>query len=61
MGNVEPRTSNVERLTSLDVFRGATIAGMLVVNTPGSWSHVYGQLLHADWHGWTYTDTIFPF
>src|SRR5580765_4172675 len=34
---------------------------MLVVNTPGSWSHVYGQLLHADWHGWTYTDTIFPF
>ena len=34
---------------------------MLVVNTPGSWSHVYGQLLHAEWHGWTYTDTIFPF
>jgi predicted acyltransferase len=61
VGNVEPRTSNVERLTSLDVFRGATIAGMLVVNTPGSWSHVYPQLLHADWHGWTYTDTIFPF
>jgi predicted acyltransferase len=50
-----------ERLVSLDVFRGATIAGMFIVNTPGSWSHVYGQLLHADWHGWTYTDTIFPF
>jgi len=50
-----------QRLVSLDVFRGATIAGMLVVNTPGTWSHVYGQLLHADWHGWTYTDTIFPF
>ena len=49
------------RLVSLDVFRGATIAGMLVVNTPGSWGHVYGQLLHAEWHGWTYTDTIFPF
>ena len=49
------------RLVSLDVFRGATIAGMFVVNTPGSWDHVYPQLLHADWHGWTYTDTIFPF
>ena len=61
MGNVERRTSNVERLTSLDVFRGATIAGMLVVNTPGSWEHVYPPLLHAEWNGWTYTDTIFPF
>ena len=50
-----------DRLTSLDLFRGATIAGMLVVNTPGSWDHVYGQLLHAEWNGWTYTDTIFPF
>jgi predicted acyltransferase len=50
-----------QRLVSLDVFRGATIAGMLVVNTPGTWSHAYPQLLHADWHGWTYTDTIFPF
>ncbi len=49
------------RLTSLDVVRGATIAGMLVVNTPGSWEHVYPQLLHAEWNGWTYTDTIFPF
>jgi predicted acyltransferase len=49
------------RLVSLDIFRGATIAGMFVVNTPGSWSHVYPQLLHAEWHGWTYTDTIFPF
>jgi predicted acyltransferase len=50
-----------QRLTSLDVFRGATIAGMLVVNTPGTWEHAYPQLLHADWNGWTYTDTIFPF
>jgi predicted acyltransferase len=41
--------------------RGATIAGMIVVNDPGSWSAVYPQLLHADWNGWTYTDTIFPF
>lgn len=46
---------------SLDVFRGATIAGMMLVNNPGSWSAVYAPLLHAPWHGWTYTDTIFPF
>jgi predicted acyltransferase len=49
------------RLLALDAFRGATIAGMMVVNTPGSWDHVYAPLLHAEWHGWTYTDTIFPF
>jgi predicted acyltransferase len=54
-------SSNAQRLVSLDAFRGATIAGMFVVNTPGSWDHVYGQLLHAEWNGWTYTDTIFPF
>ena len=41
--------------------RGATIAGMIVVNNPGTWSAVYPQLRHAEWHGWTYTDTIFPF
>jgi predicted acyltransferase len=41
--------------------RGATIAGMIVVNNPGTWSAVYPSLRHADWHGWTYTDTIFPF
>ncbi len=50
-----------KRLDALDVFRGLTIAGMLVVNTPGTWEHVYPPLLHAEWHGWTYTDTIFPF
>ncbi|MFN2387253.1 MAG: acyltransferase family protein [Thermoanaerobaculia bacterium] len=49
------------RLLALDVVRGATIAGMIVVNNPGTWAHVYPQLLHAEWHGWTYTDTIFPF
>jgi len=54
-------TDNSQRLVSLDVFRGATIAGMLVVNTPGTWEHAYPQLLHAEWNGWTYTDTIFPF
>jgi predicted acyltransferase len=49
------------RLLALDVFRGLTIAGMIVVNTPGTWAHVYPPLLHAEWHGWTPTDTIFPF
>lgn len=46
---------------SLDVFRGATIASMILVNNPGSWDAVYGQLDHAEWNGWTFTDTIFPF
>jgi predicted acyltransferase len=49
-----------KRLLSLDVFRGATIAGMILVNNPGSWSDVYSPLLHAEWHGWTFTDLIFP-
>ncbi|MBI4876727.1 MAG: DUF1624 domain-containing protein, partial [Acidobacteria bacterium] len=49
------------RLESLDVFRGATIAAMILVNNPGSWSAVYSPLLHAGWHGWTPTDLIFPF
>lgn len=50
-----------ERLVSLDVFRGITIAGMILVNNPGSWANVYPPLLHAEWHGWTPTDLIFPF
>jgi len=50
-----------ERLVSLDVFRGLTIVGMILVNNPGSWSYVYGPLAHAEWHGWTPTDLIFPF
>lgn len=45
----------------MDAFRGATMAAMVIVNTPGSWSHVYAPLLHAEWHGWTPTDLIFPF
>jgi predicted acyltransferase len=49
------------RLLSLDVFRGITIAGMILVNNPGSWAHVYPPLRHAEWDGWTPTDLIFPF
>ncbi|HEX3233064.1 MAG TPA: heparan-alpha-glucosaminide N-acetyltransferase domain-containing protein [Gemmatimonadales bacterium] len=49
------------RLQSLDVFRGLTIAAMLLVNNPGTWSHVYPPLEHAAWNGWTPTDLVFPF
>lgn len=49
------------RLLSLDAFRGATIAGMILVNNPGTWSHIYWPLKHAEWHGWTPTDLVFPF
>lgn len=50
-----------DRLESLDAVRGITIAGMILVNNPGSWSAVYAPLLHAEWHGWTPTDLVFPF
>lgn len=49
------------RLVALDVLRGATIAAMILVNNPGSWSHIYAPFKHAEWHGWTFTDLIFPF
>lgn len=55
----QPLVSN--RLVSLDAFRGITILGMIMVNNPGTWSAMYGPLKHADWHGWTPTDLIFPF
>ena len=55
--SVDPK----KRLISLDVFRGITIAGMILVNNPGSWSHVYPALEHAEWNGCTPTDLIFPF
>lgn len=48
------------RLSSLDAFRGATIALMVVVNTAGDGRHSYGPLKHAEWHGWTITDVVFP-
>ncbi len=49
------------RFRSLDVFRGATVALMILVNNPGSWSAIYPPLAHAPWHGWTATDLVFPF
>jgi predicted acyltransferase len=54
-------TVGANRLISLDIFRGMTIAGMILVNNPGDWSAVYPPLLHAEWNGWTPTDLIFPF
>jgi predicted acyltransferase len=54
-------TGTRERLLSLDVFRGMTVAGMLLVNNPGDWGHIFPPLEHAAWHGWTPTDLIFPF
>lgn len=56
-----PTTGRPERLVSLDVFRGMTVAGMLLVNNPGTWSAIYPPLEHAAWNGWTPTDLIFPF
>ena len=50
-----------ERIISVDIFRGLTIVLMILVNTPGSWEHVYAPLLHATWHGYTPTDLVFPF
>ncbi len=54
---VQPR----QRLLSLDVFRGITMAAMILVNNPGDWKNIYEPLDHAEWHGWTPTDLIFPF
>jgi len=50
-----------QRYYSLDVFRGATVALMILVNNPGSWAHIYSPLGHASWHGCTPTDLVFPF
>jgi len=51
----------MQRLESLDVFRGLTIAGMILVSTPGTWDAVYAPLEHAPWDGWTLADLVFPF
>ena len=54
-------TQNINRFISLDIFRGATMALMVNVNTPGTWTYVYAPLRHAEWHGCTLTDLVFPF
>src|SRR5215813_168704 len=56
---MNPSSSN--RLLSLDAFRGLTVAGMVLVNNPGTWNFIYWPLEHAEWNGWTPTDLIFPF
>ncbi|MEA2705552.1 MAG: hypothetical protein QOH22_340 [Gemmatimonadaceae bacterium] len=58
---VAPVAPKRERLLSLDVFRGMTVAGMLLVNNPGTWGAIFPPLEHAEWNGWTPTDLIFPF
>jgi len=50
-----------QRIESVDILRGFTIAAMILVNTPGTWNAVYAPLLHANWHGLTPTDLVFPF
>ncbi|MCM1037203.1 MAG: DUF5009 domain-containing protein [Bacteroides sp.] len=54
-------TARPRRLLALDIMRGITIAGMIMVNNPGSWGHIYTPLGHAEWHGLTPTDLVFPF
>src|ERR1700751_118822 len=49
-----------QRVLLVDVLRGLTIALMILVNDPGDWKHVFGQLEHAEWNGWTLTDLVFP-
>ena len=53
--------AGTERFRSLDIFRGAAVALMILVNNPGSWSHLYPPVAHAAWHGVTPTDLVFPF
>ncbi|QEG36821.1 acyltransferase family protein [Bythopirellula goksoeyrii] len=59
--SVPEATLPTTRLLALDVFRGFTILAMILVNNPGDWGHLYWPLGHADWHGWTPTDLVFPF
>lgn len=58
---MENTSSRTARLTSVDVFRGMTIVAMILVNNPGSFATTYWPLQHAQWHGWTPTDLVFPF
>ena len=56
-----PETPSAGRLAALDLFRGATVAAMLFVNNPGSWAFILPPFDHAEWHGCTPTDLVFPF
>src|SRR5690606_5450856 len=65
MANLSSLSANIlskktRRYLSLDVLRGLTIALMVIVNNPGSWSAIYSPLEHAAWHGFTPTDLVFP-
>tara|TARA_B100001115_G_scaffold11697_1_gene8368 strand:+ start:153 stop:491 length:339 start_codon:yes stop_codon:yes gene_type:complete len=51
----------LRRILAIDAFRGLTLAFMIIVNMPGSWAKVYQPLKHANWHGCTPTDLVFPF
>ncbi len=53
--------TNYKRILSVDIFRGMTIALMILVNTPGTWNSIYAPFRHASWHGCTPTDLVFPF
>jgi predicted acyltransferase len=54
------RKLNPSRLLALDVFRGLTLAGMILINNEGDWDHAYHQLMHTAWHGFTLADLVFP-
>jgi predicted acyltransferase len=51
---------SVQRFRALDVFRGLTVCFMIIVNTPGNYETTFSPLLHAEWHGFTPTDLVFP-
>ncbi|MCH8536321.1 MAG: heparan-alpha-glucosaminide N-acetyltransferase domain-containing protein [Alkalimonas sp.] len=57
---IQQSQQKTERFIALDALRGLALALMILVNTPGSWSHVYPSLLHAEWHGFTFADIVFP-
>src|SRR5262249_43013287 len=59
-GGVMAATPSAGRMPSLDILRGLAVAGMLIVNSPGSWQYIYPPLDHAPWNGWTPTDLVFP-
>jgi len=54
-------TTDKQRYLAIDVMRGLTLIGMIIVNDPGSWDHVFPPLLHAEWNGLTPTDYVYPF